>query len=77
MKLLPRLGLLILPVVIALPGGVSAEVRESILALQKDHAVFRKAVVPNPAYNPEATAAVLNLGTDISNHLEKLEELTR
>jgi hypothetical protein len=72
-----RLGLLLFALSLATGGCVNAEVRDSILALQKDHATYRKAVVPNPVYDPEETAAVLNLGADISKHLEKLEELTR
>lgn len=58
-------------------GCVSSEVRNSILALQRDHATYRKAVVPNPSYNPSEAESVEGLGTDISNHLKKLEELTR
>jgi len=72
-----RLGSLLFVLILSTGGCINAEVRDSILALQKDHATYRNAVVPNPAYNPEETAAVLNLGTDISKHLEKLEELTR
>ena len=58
-------------------GCVSSEVRESILALQKDHETYRKAVIPNPSYEEAAQSAVKGLGGDISKHLEKLEELTR
>ena len=64
-------------VTFVLCGCVSAEVRDSVLALQRDHETYRKAVVPNPSYNPSEAESVEGLGTDISNHLTKLEELTR
>ena len=58
-------------------GCVSSEIRESILALQRDHETYRKAVVANPAYAPPEQELVKGLGEDISLHLQKLEELTR
>jgi len=69
-----RLAVLLL---VLLPGCVSAEVRESIVALRRDHETFRRAVVPNPSYDAEEKKTVVGLGADISTHLDKLEELTR
>ena len=67
----------LVPLVLLASGCVSQEFRASIVALQRDHQTFQRAVVPDPSYGDEERDAVVGLGNDIAAHLEKLEELTR
>ena len=72
-----RIVMFLALLVLVASGCVSQEIRASIVALQRDHQTFQRAVVPDPSYGDEERDAVVGLGNDIAAHLEKLEELTR
>lgn len=60
--------------VVASSGCVKGAARDSAAALERGFGVYRRSVVPNPAYDDDTKSKVEELGNEIEGHVRALRE---